>query len=109
MNMRDMQFNPQRHFDQNVFPAELESSLKSLSEEKRKLVAQLKDAKANGESASAFGKQIQNITEQIKTEVADHFQSELQLLDDLTPEQQDTINSRTYPWFFFEPASIDSL
>lgn len=109
INMRDMQFNPQRHFDQNVFPPALEATLKSLSEEKLQIVAQLKDAKAKGESASEFGKRIQSITEQIKAVVADHFQNDLQLLDDLTPEQVDTINSRTYPWFFFEPAAIDSL
>lgn len=109
VNMRDMQFNPQRHFDQDIFPAELEAKLKALSEEKLQLVAQLKEAKSKGESAGQFGKQIQNITEQIKSEVADFFQRDLQLLDDLTPEQVDTINSRTYPWFFFEPATVDSV
>lgn len=109
INMRDMQFNPQRHFDQNIFSAELEANLKSLSEEKLRVVAQLKDAKAKGEPAGEFGKTIQSITEQIKTAVADHFQDDLQLLDDLTPEQIDTINSRTYPWFFFEPVAVDSL
>lgn len=109
VNLRDMQFNPQRHFDQNVFPSDLEAKLKSLSEKKLQLVAQLKQAKSQGESASEFGKQIQSLTEQIKVEVADHFQNDLQFLDDLTPEQVDTINSRTYPWFFFEPAAVDSL
>lgn len=109
VNMRDMQFNPHRHFDQNVFPVELEASLKSLSEEKLQLVSQLKEAKSKGESASEFGKRIQQLTQQIKMVVADHFQNDLQLLDDLTPEQVDTVNSRTYPWFFFEPATVDAL
>lgn len=106
-NLRDMQFNSRRYFGQKVFPEELEATLKELSDKKLALVDQLKEAKSKGESAGEFGRQIQDLTEQIKTAVSDHFNPELQLLDDLTPEQIDTVNSRTYPWFLFEP--IESM
>lgn len=108
-NVRDMQFNPQRYFGKDVFSTDLETELRSLSEQKLNLVAQLKEAKSQGQPASEFGQQIQQMTEQIKTAVTGFFKEKLQRLERLTPEQIDTINSRTYPWFFFEPASVDAI
>lgn len=108
-NLRDMQFNPQRHFGQNVFSPDLESQLQLLSAQKLALVAKLKEAKSKGQPAGEFGQQIQKITEQIKAEVSASFEDELQQLERLTPEQIDTVNSRTYPWFFFKPANVQDI
>lgn len=99
--LRDLQFNPQRHFGQGVFSDSLEERLAVLVQKKTVAVAELKAMKEAGESGKETGQQIQVITNEIREAVAAEFDSQLAVLNGLTPEQHDAINSRTYPWFFF--------
>jgi len=100
--LRDLQFNPQRHFGQGVFSDELEERLAGLALEKEESVQRLQSAHANGQSAKELGREIQQCSNQIKDAVAAEFEPQLSLLNSLAPEQHDAINSRTYPWFFFD-------
>ena len=99
--LRDLQFNPQRHFGQGVFSDSLEERLAVLVNEKGLAVAELKSMKEAGESGKEAGQQIQLMTNEIRDAVGAEFESQLAVLNALTPEQHDALNSRTYPWFFF--------
>lgn len=99
--LRDLQYNPQRYFGQDVFCAERESALAVLVEHKDQAVAKMREQHASGQSARQLGRQIQQYTNQIREAVAQEFESQLTLLNSLAPEHYDAINSRTYPWFFF--------
>ena len=61
----------------------------------------MKSRKEAGESTKEARQQIQAMTNEIRDAVAAEFQPQLVVLNSLTPEQHDAINSRTYPWFFF--------
>ncbi len=99
--LRDLQFNPQRHFGQGVFSDGLEERLAAMVQEKSVVLDEMKSTKANGDSAKDAGQQIQRMTNEIRDAVAEEFEPQLAVLNSLTPEQHDAINSRTYPWFFF--------
>lgn len=99
--LRDLQFNPQRHFGQGVFSDTLEERLAALVLEKANAVEAMKSTKAKGDSAKDAGQQIQQMTNEIRDAVSAEFEPQLAVLNSLTPEQHDAINSRTYPWFFF--------
>lgn len=99
--LRDLQYNPQRHFGQGVFSDGLEERLATLVQQKTAAVQELKSAKANGDSGKDAGQQIQLLTNEIRDAVELEFEPQLAVLNSLTPEQHDAINSRTYPWFFF--------
>ncbi|MEZ6132062.1 MAG: hypothetical protein R3C59_25655 [Planctomycetaceae bacterium] len=106
--LRDLQFNPQRYFGQGIFSDELEERLADLVQEKDVAVQRLQSAHASGQSARDSGRDIQQFTNQIKEAVAAEFEPQFSLLNALTPEQHDAINSRTYPWFFFDDDERDS-
>lgn len=100
-DLRDLEFNPQRHFGQGVFSDSLEERLAELVQKKCAAVSELKTMQEAGKSAKETGQQIQLMTNEIRDAVAAEFESQLAVLNVLTPEQHDAINSRTYPWFFF--------
>ncbi|MDG2128427.1 MAG: hypothetical protein P8K08_10585 [Fuerstiella sp.] len=99
--LRDLQYNPQRHFDSGVFSDNLNSRLVRLCESKAAAVADMKRARASGQSARLIGTTIQTITNQIRDEVSAEFEPQLRHLTALSAEQQDATNCRTYPWFMF--------
>jgi hypothetical protein len=99
--LRDLEFNPQRHFGQRVFSDGLEERLAMLVQKKTSAVSDMKSRKEAGESTKEARQQIQAMTNEIRDAVAAEFQPQLVVLNSLTPEQHDAINSRTYPWFFF--------
>lgn len=99
--LRDMQYNPQRLLGTNMFPAALEERLTSLLREKEAAVKQMKSARQSGESAETIGRQIQRIADEIKVEVSQEFEPQLQELRSLTDQNLTTITSRTWPWFLF--------
>lgn len=104
-SLRELQYNPQRHFGQNVFQPALEAELKDLVQQKDEAVARMKQTHQQGRSARDIGRHIQQITNRIKQAVSTEFESQLQLLTETTAEQQDAIHCRTYPWFLFSDAS----
>lgn len=101
-DLRDLRFNPQRFFGAGVFEPELEERLVALMKDKQAAVDCMKSFHADGHSAKEAGKEIQKLTKRIRDAVDAGFESQLQLLKAVTPEQLDAINSRTYPWFFFK-------
>ncbi|MEQ9409155.1 MAG: hypothetical protein RIK87_15575 [Fuerstiella sp.] len=101
-SLRDLQFNPQRHFGEDIFPEMLEDSLQVLVQRKEAAVNRLKAAHQAGLSARDIGREIQALTNQIRNAVTTEFEPQLSLLKSLTPEQQDAVHCRTYPWFMFQ-------
>lgn len=100
-DLRDLQYNPQRFFGKGVFSNELETRLVELMKEKQAAVDCMKSFHADGQSAKEAGKAIQHLTNAIKLAVSDEFTPQLEELRQITGEQMDAINCRTYPWFFF--------
>ena len=106
--LRELQYNPQRHFGQGLFSDSLEERLAAQIQEKSSVVERMQAAHADGASAKELGRQIQQMTNEIKDTVAAEFEPQLAVLKSLTPEQHDAINSRTYPWFFFVDSAVSS-
>ena len=100
-SLRELQFNPQRHFGSGVFGDQLENELRRLSKEKDDAVSRMKRSHAAGDSAKEIGKQIQQITNRMKDVVTTEFEPQLETLTSMTAEQRDAVNCRTYPWFMF--------
>ena len=99
--LRDLQYNPQRHFDSSVFSEDLKSRLVQLCESKAAAVEKMRLAHASGQSARQVGTAIQAITNQVRDEVSAEFEPQLRRLTSLSAEQRDATNCRTYPWFMF--------
>lgn len=100
-NLRDLRFNPQRHFGTGEFTESVEAELQTLHAQKESTVAQLKLAQANGKSAREIGHQIQLVSDRIKEVVDNAFSQQLAALNELTPQTAEAVNCRTYPWFLF--------
>lgn len=100
-SLRELQYNPQRHFGTGVFSTGLEAVLTELTDKKAAAVDRMKASHQQGESARELGREIQQITNQIRDAVDKEFEPQLLLLNELTPEQKDAIFCRTYPWFMF--------
>ncbi|MGB4709612.1 MAG: hypothetical protein WBH50_20645 [Fuerstiella sp.] len=101
LQLRELQYNPQRHFGTGVFSEELEALLVELMKDKQAAVDCMKSFHAEGQSGKDAGLEIQQTTNRIKQAVTEEFEPQLRLLNELSPEQIDAINCRTYPWFFF--------
>ena len=100
-NLRELQYNPQRYFGQNVFSTDLESKLVEWMRDKQAAVDCMKSFHAEGQSAKEAGTAIQQLTNKIKQAVSEEFDPQLRQLHSISGEQMDAINCRTYPWFFF--------
>lgn len=101
-NLRDLRFNPQRHFGTGEFTESVEAELQTLHAQKESTVAQLKLAQTNGKSAREIGHQIQLVSNRIKEVVDNAFNQQLKALNELTPQTAEAVNCRTYPWFLFD-------
>ncbi len=99
--LRDLQFNPQRHFGTGVFSPALENLLRQKVAAKDAAVAQLKTARGSGESAQKTGREIQQLSDEIKSMVAAEFESQLTVLKATGEDTIVTLNSRLWPWMFF--------
>jgi len=99
--LRDLRYNPQRHFDSGVFSEELEKRLQELVEQKQSAIASMKTAHADGKSAKDIGHQIQQISDQIRATVDEAFHDDLTALESITDNTQQAFECRTYPWFLF--------
>ena len=105
--LRDLQFNPQRHFGTGVFSSTLESTLNSLVRKKDDAVEQMKQVREAGQSARDIGREIQQTGDAIKNLVAAEFESPLAQLRGLSEENIAVLGSRTWPWFFFRGVAGD--
>jgi len=104
--LRDMQYNPQRFMGTDTLPVSLEADLKTLLNRKEASVAQMKSARESGQSAADIGREIQRLTDSIKTTVSLEFEPRLLELRSMTKENITTISSRTWPWFLFSSMAI---
>lgn len=104
--LREMQYNPQRFIGIGVFPASLELQLSTLLQEKEAAVQAMKSARETHTSAKDLGREIQRLTDAIKTAVSNEFESLLVELRSLTDQNIAAITSRTWPWFLFADQSI---
>ena len=100
-NLRDLRFNPQRHFGTGEFTESVETELQSLYAQKESTVAQLKSAQASGKSAREIGHEIQVVSDRMKEVVDNAFSEQLAALIELTPQTEEAVDCRTYPWFLF--------
>lgn len=100
-DLRDLRFNPQRHFGQDVFPPDVERRLQDLAQDKESVVAALKSARTEGRSAKDLGHRIQLISDEMRSVVDDAFSSQLAALNELTAQTESAVTCRTYPWFLF--------
>ncbi len=99
--LRDLQFNPQRHFGTGVFRSSFEDSLRQKVTEKDRHVERLRKARETGESARDIGREIQQIGDDIKSIVAAEFEPQLAILRETNDNTMATINNRLWPWMFF--------
>ncbi len=99
--LRDLQFNPHRHFSSGLFSSEIENVLRVKLEAKEDAVNRLKTARESGVSAQEVGREIQQIGDEIKAMVAAHFEPRLAKLRSFSSESIVAWSSRTWPWMFF--------
>ena len=100
--LRDLQFNPQRHFGSGIFSPALEDSLRRRIASKDAAVERLRQARESGESARDIGREIQQIGDEIKTSVAAEFEGQMSILKATSDASIATLNNRLWPWMFFE-------
>jgi hypothetical protein len=100
-NLRDLQFNPQRHLGTGVFTAPLEAQLRQLLQQKEEAVSSLKQARTSGASAEDIGRVIQKLSDEIRHRVSDEFRPQVATFEALPESAINTIRNRTWPWFFF--------
>lgn len=105
INLRDLRFNPQRHFGTGVFTEAAESNLRRLYRQKNAAVIKLKSAHETGKSAKEIGHQIQTVSDEMKATVDHEFSEQLATLSELTSQTQEAVDCRTYPWFLFPDQS----
>lgn len=99
--LRDLQFNPQRHFGTGVFSPVFEDALRQKVVAKESAVARLRSARESGESARETGHEIQQLGDEIKSMVAAEFESQLIVLRATSEETIATLKNRLWPWLFF--------
>lgn len=100
-NIRDYQFNPQRYLGTGVFSSDTEAVLRAALAEKESAVKELRSARESGVPADDIGRRIQRLGDLIKTTVTAEFSAQLTQLQSLSADTMSTLNSRTWPWFFF--------
>ncbi len=100
-NIRDYQFNPQRYLGTGVFSLDTEAALRTALVEKESAVKELRSARESGLPADEIGRRIQRLGDLIKTTVNAQFSAQLTQLQTLSADTTTTVNSRTWPWFFF--------
>ncbi|MBL8816430.1 MAG: hypothetical protein JNL58_10405 [Planctomyces sp.] len=99
---RDLMYNPQRSFGKSIFSQQLETVLQKLVAEKNQLSEQVRVARESGNSAKEIGTRMQRLTDEIRGAVQAEFDPQLRELKSLTESQRAVLDSRTWPWFFFD-------
>lgn len=99
--LRDLQFNPQRHLGAGLFSPETEDFLRDRLAAKEEAVADLRQARDSGQSAQEIGRVIQQVGDEIKSRVLSDFEPQLVSLRAIPAETMAVWNCRTWPWMFF--------
>lgn len=100
-NIRDYQFNPQRSLGTGVFSSDTENALRAALAEKELAVKELRSVRESGLPADEIGRRIQRLGDLIKSIVTAEFSAQLTQLQAISEDTTMTVNSRTWPWFFF--------
>ena len=100
--LRDLMYNPQRHFGEGVFSPDLEQHLDQLTQQKAAAVEQMKTSHSQGASAKDIGHRIQKISDQMREAVRNEFEGRLSKLISTTAETQAVLACRTWPWFLHD-------
>jgi hypothetical protein len=99
---RSLLHHPDTHLGAGWFSAELEDRLRPLLERKQSLVETLRSKKQSGESAAEQGRELAALRDEIELRISAEFAPQLEQRTALTPAARQAIESRTYPWFYFE-------
>ncbi len=100
--LRDLQFNPQRYFGQGFFSANDEQQLAQQVASRDQKVATMKNQRGEGQSGKQLGKEIQQLNDQLKDLVANLLAPSLQELQQFDEATVKTLQTRTWPWFYFD-------
>ncbi|MBL8813351.1 MAG: hypothetical protein JNM43_24505 [Planctomycetaceae bacterium] len=100
--LRDLQFNPQRYFGQAVFSPDDEQRLAQLVAQRDERVAMMKSQRGEGQSGKQLGREIQQLNDQLKDTVAALIAPSLQELQQFDEATVKTLQTRTWPWFYFD-------
>lgn len=98
---RDLQFNPGRYLDRGLFGLAEAAEIRGLLEQKQSAVEELQRNRTAGVSGRETGRRIQQLSDTIRTRVATIFEHRVQAADGISEEAVSTIESRTWPWFYF--------
>ncbi|MEY2727601.1 MAG: hypothetical protein RLZZ458_3468 [Planctomycetota bacterium] len=98
---RDLQFNPGRYLDGGLFEATEAAELRGLLERKQVAVEELQRSRNAGVSGRETGRRIQQLSDTIRSRVAAIFENRVQAAEGISEETVRTIESRTWPWFYF--------
>lgn len=100
--LRDLTYHPQRFIGTGVYSSALETRLSSLLEQKAAALQAMQQARSDGQSAREHGQIIQRLTDDIRQAVTDEFQTQLLAVQQLSEAERETLQTRTWPWFFFD-------
>jgi hypothetical protein len=98
---RDLQFNPGRYLDRGLFGAAETAELRGLLEQKQAAVEELQRGRNAGISGRETGRRIQQLSDTIRSRVAAIFENRVRAAEGISEETVKTIESRTWPWFYF--------
>lgn len=98
---RDLQFNPGRYLDQPVFSRPQAAEIGRLLVEKQAAVEELQQHRSAGTSGRETGRRIQQLSDTIRSRVADILRPQLEAANAISEETTRIIESRTWPWFYF--------
>lgn len=101
---RELQYNPDRFLGQSIFSEQAEQRLRELLDAKAVLVTELQRRRTAGQAAQDIGTQLQRLTERLRATAAADLQPQLQVLQQLSDETLQQLESRQWPWYYFLPA-----
>jgi hypothetical protein len=99
--LRDLQYNPQRHLGKGFFRRSDEVMIQQLVDDKVKAVTQLKEARQAGQPADQIGREIQRLSDSLRATVAAQVEPQMATLKALSEDSLATFRNRQWPWFFF--------
>lgn len=98
---RDLQYNPGRYLDQPVFSTEQAAELRSLLNQKHSAVEELEQHRSAGTSGRETGRRLQQLSDAIRSRVTEILRPNIEAASSISEETVGTVESRTWPWFFF--------
>jgi hypothetical protein len=99
---RDLQFNPGRYLDQPYFSLSGVEELRQMLADKQSAVDELQRSRSAGVSGRETGRRIQQLSDAIRSRVTALLEPQLRAAEELSEETIRTVESRTWPWFYFD-------